>query len=272
MDANREVIRRQDLHHHYLRRSEVVEAIYDDYQAQYGTPFECRLLPSLMDLCSLPELKEQIEADADDSFSDIEDRLPALILACEERLKREAQTVLLESCQTIDLDLAISVLHCTQCAGLLFGSTEMLRQHGCRRFYPKSNNRYECPPLLLECVAQVIRSAGLDLATATIEDMDRSNVFFSCSTHPLHMIRGSRSTDFYSWRSYVRILSSNRISIQYCLLTLTGQPLCIQPTQHKLPNGTRSGQCLRCHKRAAVFFFEQPIHLALQPLSSQSPT
>jgi len=213
MDANREESRRTDLQRRHFGRCKTVRSIYDVYKAR-RTPLECRLLPFSMTLCSLPELKERIEADAEDPFPDIEDRLPDLIVACEEMVRREAQITLakarrVESYETIDLNLATSVLRCGTCTytKLLFGSVEQ-RQHECHGLYLQSKLRYDYPPLLSKSVEEVIRLACLNPATATIEDMDREMVYFHCRPHPLHLTR-DRSTNFYSWRSYVRLFYLN---------------------------------------------------------------
>jgi len=223
IEATRENRRIQARQRRFCERRRIVNTFYDAYKAQ-RTAFECRLLPNTMALCTLPELKERVEADPDveDSFSDIEERLPALILAHEERMRREARNTLAnargtnesaESGEPIDLDLATSVLHCGRCNVLIFGWSEH-QQHKCTNnsigvYYhhvnvPAHDEGYHRPSLLSTSVMELIRLAGLDPATATVEDMDTANVHFLCPAHQSNHF-GSGALSYFSWRSYVRL-------------------------------------------------------------------
>ena len=226
IEDTRELRRNQARLSRFCERRRIVNTFYDAYKAQRPA-FECRLLPNTMALCTLPELKERIEADldVDDSLSDIEERLPALILAREEVIKRGAQRTLADargtaegtdpSYESIDLDLATSVVYCGRCKVLIFGWSEH-QQHKCTNdsagiFYhyldiPTCNEGYHRPPLLSTFVVEVIRLAGLDPASATVNDMDTANVYFHCSAHQSNLF-GARAPSYFSWRSYVRLFN-----------------------------------------------------------------
>lgn len=208
----REERRIQALERRHYERRRTVNIFYEAYKAQ-RTAFDCRLLPNPTALCGLPELKDRIEADldVDDSFSDIEERLPSLILAHDEMMKRKAQATLADAGYTtedvgaIDLNLATSVLQCGRCDVLIFGWIEH-QLHQCtpnrHRFAIHRNEEYRRPPLLSTSVVEVIRLAGLDPATATVGDMDAPDLHFFCPTHNPDFF-GVGTLTYFSWRSYV---------------------------------------------------------------------
>lgn len=206
----------------YVERRRIVDNIYNTWKRK-RTPFECHFLPYTISLCLLPELKGRIEAnlDVDDTFSDVGECLPALILAHEEMLRREAQSTLAnagspteraESDEPIDLNLATSVLMCGQCSALIFGWSEHQR-HKCiiqetglcphQLAIPLENRTYRRPPLLPESATEVVRMAGLDPATATVEDMDiaMTDVYLICTAQ--QHTPGTGFVSYFSWRSYV---------------------------------------------------------------------
>jgi len=232
IEATREEKRHKALQELHAKRRLIVDGIYNSYKGQ-RTPFECRRFPYAIELCLVPELKERIEAGIEveataEAFSDVEERLPDLILAAKEMVKQEVQVTLAQngpaSNEPLDLNLATSVLQCTTCSGVMFGWSEIEEHHCMARstglYYSVYQQdlpvfgqgaMYRKPDEAL--ARQVIQLAGLDPATATIADMDAVDMSYFCP-HCLSNYVPSRSKYYYSWRSIVSL------ALSYSLLAL----------------------------------------------------
>ena len=205
-------------------RRNIVDGIYSAFKDR-RSPFECRLLPHIFDLCSVPELKDRIEAGTDieatpEAFSDIVDRLPTLILSYERIVMREASATLSRniapdySTEAVNLNLAASVLCCSLCRALIFGWGDLLEHHclpsrfgltaGLRQVTAAENRKYYRPTESI--TLQVIRLAGLDPATATIADMDTVDLPYFCSFCLFHLYVPNDLQQYYSWRSIVSLV------------------------------------------------------------------
>lgn len=205
-----------------VKRQLIVDEIYKRYKDQ-RTALECRLLPYTTELCLVPEIKERIDAGLEveatpEAFSGIEERLPDLILTFKTMLQQEVQVTLaqtrLGNNETVDLNLATSVLRCKPCNMVMFGWSEIQEHHCIGPERGLSSGFYQQDPpnfgqdamfcLPSEAlIFQVITLAGLDPATASITDMDAADMSYFCSHCLAKYASLSGSKYYYSWRSIV---------------------------------------------------------------------